>query len=100
RKGPRSMSNHRTSARGVPAGDGARPRPPGPEEQRGATATSGSAGRDDQQDIRSMLRGPRFWIPLLVLLAVNWLLVPLFFPQPQDRVSVPYTFFKQQAAAG
>jgi cell division protease FtsH len=94
------MSNHRTSARRVTVEDGARRRPPGPEEGRGVTATSGGAGRDDQPDIRGMLRGRRFWIPLLILLAFNWLLVPLFFPQPQDRVTVPYTFFKQQAAAG
>jgi hypothetical protein len=47
-----------------------------------------------------MLRRPRFWIPLLMLLALIWLLAPLFLPQPQDRVTVPYTFFKQQVAAG
>jgi cell division protease FtsH len=73
-------------------------RPPGPEEQRGATATSGNANKEP--DMRSMMRGPRFWIPLLVLLAINWLLVPLLFPEAQDRVTVPYTFFKQQVTAG
>src|SRR6185295_13851498 len=41
----------------------------------------------------------RFWITLLVLLGINWLLVPLLFPEVQDRVTVPYTFFKQQVAA-
>jgi cell division protease FtsH len=74
-----------------------RPRPPGPEEKRGATATGGS---NDQPDMRSTMRTPRFWITLLVLLALNWFLVPLFFPEPQDRVTVPYTFFKQQVGAG
>ena len=101
------MSNGRGADRQTPAQNGRpardasgreRLRPPGPEEQRGATATSGNA--KNQPDMRSMMRGPRFWIPLLVLLAINWLLVPLLFPETQDRVTVPYTFFKQQVTAG
>ena len=80
-------------------GEDGRARPPGPEERRGATATSGGKP-DDSQDMRNILRGPRFWVTLLILLAINWLLVPLLFPEPQDRVTVPYTFFKQQVAAG
>jgi cell division protease FtsH len=86
------------------AGDGradSRPRPPGPEELRGATATSGGANRDDKQPSwLDTFRTPRFWITLLVLLAINWFLVPLLLPEVQDRVTVPYTFFKQQVAAG
>jgi len=82
-----------------PRGDTDRPRPPGPEEQRGATATSGQRP-EDQQDIRTMLRSPRFWVTLLILLALNWLLAPLLFPEAQDRITVPYTFFKQQVVAG
>jgi cell division protease FtsH len=50
--------------------------------------------------MRGMMRAPRFWVVLLILLAINWLLVPLLFPEPRDRVTVPYTFFKQQVAAG
>jgi|HigsolmetaAR201D_1030396.scaffolds.fasta_scaffold04324_4 cell division protease FtsH len=46
-----------------------------------------------------MLRGPRFWTTLLVLLVLNWLLVPWLLPEVQDRVTVPYTFFKQQVLA-
>jgi len=76
-----------------------RSRPPGPEEKRGATATSGQ--NDNQQpDFWNTLRQGRFWIILLVLLALNWLLVPLFLPEQQDRVTIPYTLFKQQVAAG
>jgi cell division protease FtsH len=82
-----------------PRGDNGRARPPGPEEQRGATATSGQRP-EDQQDMRTTMRSPRFWVTLLVLLAINWLLVPLLLPEPQNRVSVPYTFFKQQVASG
>jgi len=82
-----------------PRGENDRPRPPGPEQKRGATATSGQRP-DDQQDFRTILRSPRFWVTLLVLLAINWLLVPLLLPEAQDRITVPYTFFKQQVAAG
>ncbi len=82
-----------------PRGDNGRARPPGPEEKRGATATSGKRP-EDRQDMRTMVRSPRFWVVLLILLAINWLLVPLLFPEPRDRVVVPYTFFKQQVASG
>jgi cell division protease FtsH len=46
------------------------------------------------------MRSPRFWVTLLILLALNWFLAPLLFPTVQDRITVPYTFFKQQVAAG
>src|SRR5262249_11770665 len=48
----------------------------------------------------SQLRQPRFWIVMAILLALNGLLVPLLFPEPQDRVTIPYTFFKQQVTEG
>jgi cell division protease FtsH len=94
------MTNGSPPSRGAPATrDGQpRPRPPGPEEGRGATATSGGSG--SQPNMRGMMRGPSFWVTLLILLALNWFLVPLFFPEAQDRITVPYTFFKQQVAAG
>ena len=99
----RSADAHAPEAdRRAPGDRGAdeRPRPPGPEEQRGATATSGGANRDDQRpDMRSMMRLPRFWITLLVLLAINALVVPLLLPEPQDRLTISYTLFKQQVAA-
>ncbi|MBK9712339.1 MAG: ATP-dependent zinc metalloprotease FtsH [Kouleothrix sp.] len=76
-----------------------RRRPPGPEERRGATATSGKRP-DNQQGLRALIRTPRFWITLLVLLLVNWLLAPFLLPEVQDRVTLPYTFFKQQVTAG
>src|SRR5262245_11252799 len=93
------MSNGQRREAPSAHGGQARPRPPGPEEGRGATATSGQRP-EDRQDMRTTMRSPRFWITLLALLALNWLLVPLLFPQPQDRVTVPYTFFKQQVASG
>lgn len=80
-------------------GDSGRARPPGPEEQRGATATSADRP-NDPQDLRRTIRSPRFWVTLVIVLAINWFLVPQLFPEPQDRITVPYTFFKQQVAAG
>ena len=75
-----------------------RPRPPGPEEKGGATATSGQRDKN-KPSMLDQMRAPRFWVILLIMLAVNWLVVPLLFPEPRDRVTVPYTFFKQQVAA-
>jgi hypothetical protein len=49
---------------------------------------------EDQQDFRTTIRSPRFWDTLLILL------VPLLLSEPQDPVSVPYTFSKQQVASG
>src|SRR4051794_19340209 len=78
-----------------------RPRPPGPEEKRGATATSrGGDGSDQRPSFWRTLRLPRFWLILIALLVLNQFLVPIFFPQPNDRVTVSYTFFKQQVNAG
>ncbi|MBA3947222.1 MAG: ATP-dependent zinc metalloprotease FtsH [Herpetosiphonaceae bacterium] len=78
-----------------------RPRPPGPEEQRGATAGGSLSGKDPKgPTLGQQLRAPRFWVTLIVLLVLNQLLVPLFFPATSDRVAVSYTFFRQQIAAG
>lgn len=104
------MSNGRSSERGTPvakrysspqANSGVRPRPPGPEDKRGATATSkGSGDTPERPGFGRMLRTPRFWTTLLILFALNWFLAPLLFPETRDRVTVPYTFFKEQIEAG
>jgi cell division protease FtsH len=97
-----SISNRRDSGAAPPQAPRMheRPRPPGPEEKRGATASGGGPQDDQRQDMRRILRLPRFWLILIVLLAINWLLVPLFFPEPQDRLTVSYTLFKEQVTAG
>ena len=96
------MSDRRIDDR--PGGQRAngRLRPPGPEEKRGATATSGrdNKGDDQRPSLRGTLRLPRFWVMLLVLFLLNWLIVPILFPPTNDRLTVPYTFFKQQVQAG
>lgn len=76
-------------------------RPPGPEQPRGSASTGGQPGRNGQRPtFGTALRSPRFWITLLVLSVLNWFLAPLIFPEPQDRVTISYTAFKQQVEAG
>jgi cell division protease FtsH len=70
-----------------------RPRPPGPEERRGSTTPN-------DPDMKKTMRTPSFWVILLLILAINWLLVPLFLPDDQEQVVVPYTFFKEQVIQG
>ena len=45
------------------------------------------------------LRPRPWWLIFLVLLAGNYLVAQLFFPEPSS-ITVPYTFFKQQVEAG
>src|SRR5690606_3335005 len=40
------------------------------------------------------------WLWFLLILLVNFLIVRMFFPGPDDAVSVPYTVFKEQVRAG
>ncbi|MBM4417225.1 MAG: ATP-dependent zinc metalloprotease FtsH [Chloroflexi bacterium] len=66
-----------------------RPRPPGPESVRRPS--------DPPRDPR-----PR-WFPWAILAAfvlINVLLSANFMPEPAQRVTVPYTTFKEQVAAG
>ena len=79
--------------------DGGRPRPPGPEESRGTVATSGGTG-PPPPSFRDTLRSRRFWITLVIIALINYLLVPILFPDPADRITIPYTVFKQQVQAG
>jgi cell division protease FtsH len=88
----------RSSGGGDPRDDG-RPRPPGPEDRRGATA-GGGGEPPKPPSMWDTLKSPRFWIILLILAAVNWLLVPLLFPEQNNRVTIPYTLFEQQVQAG
>ena len=45
------------------------------------------------------LRPRPWWLVFLVLLAGNYLVAQLFFPEPSS-ITIPYTFFKQQVEAG
>src|SRR5690242_18488985 len=98
RNGDRKAPDTGRRSNGDTAASG-RPRPPGPEEKRGATATSGGQDQPSTSWLDTF-KTPRFWIMLLILLVLNFFLAPLLFPETNDRVTVPYTFFKQQVSAG
>src|SRR5215216_2204649 len=80
--------------RDAPSSNGRRPRPPGPND----VQPSSSKGQPQQQN---RMRPRPWWVSFLLVLLLNYLLVQLFLPeQTQQRIDVPYTFFKQQANAG
>ncbi len=68
-----------------------RPRPPGPENARWG---------NDQPPPPKRFGGLRPWIILAVFVFANVLLAPVLFPEPTDRVTVPYTLFREQVRAG
>src|SRR5687767_9862804 len=70
-----------------------RPRPPGPEAPRP------SAQRARRDERRPALGWP-WLLLLLIFLAANWLVLPLFFPEKPNRITVPYTTFREQVQAG
>lgn len=78
-----------------------RPRPPGPEQSRGATATSGTDGNAPRPtSFGDQMRSPRTWIIFIVIWVVIFFLIPLLFPSPTDLLTLSYTRFKQQVTAG
>jgi len=73
-----------------------------PDRRNGDT---GSAPRDRPSPSRRPPAPPklppsRTWLTFLLLLLLNYMLVRLFFPAPDAPLTVPYTVFKQQVAAG
>jgi cell division protease FtsH len=68
-------------------------RPPGPEAPRPWVGPQPS-NRPPPPAL-----GWRWLVMLLVFLALNWVLVPFLFPERPERITVPYTFFKQQVLA-
>src|SRR5690348_3346113 len=87
--------SHPPGSSNAPNGRDPRPRPPGPEDRRGATATSGGDA-PKPPTLMDILRSPRFWIPLVVLGALYFFILPVIYPATSDRVTVSYTFFKDQ----
>ena len=78
-----------------PTRDGERPRPPGPEQPR-RTSQTGPEG--EKRRFPPRLSWP--WVLLLIFLAVNAIVAPIVAPDTSDRMTVPYTTFKQQVEAG
>ena len=87
-----------TVGRGATPPNGAtlrRPRPPGPND------VQPSSGKNQPSNKNNMMRPRPWWISFILILIVNYLLVQFFLPErPQQRVDVPYTFFKQEVSAG
>src|SRR6266849_618126 len=75
--------------------NGQRPRPPGPNDLQRP-----GAAKDAPKGGLGGMRPRPWWISFVLVLVLNYLLVQLFLPeQSQQRIDVPYTFFKQQVAA-
>src|SRR5579884_1505995 len=68
-----------------------RPRPPGPESARRP---------GDNQPPKTGFGNWRAWVLLAVFVVANVLLAPILFPETSDRVTIPYTTFKEQVQAG
>jgi cell division protease FtsH len=45
------------------------------------------------------LRSPRFWITVAAIGVLYFFILPIIFPANSDRVTVSYTFFREQVAA-
>jgi cell division protease FtsH len=79
------------STRRGPSTNGQRPRPPGPND------VQPTAAGDKKPAGLGGMRPRPWWISFVLVLVLNYLLVQLFLPeQPQQRIDVPYTFFKDQ----
>ena len=73
---------------------------PSSRDQRGG-ATDGRGNTPQQTpNMWQPMRRPNFWIVFVALLAINYLLATVLFPDIPSRITVPYTFFKEQVAAG
>src|SRR5579864_8212214 len=78
----------------TPSNGTARPRPPGPNDAQRGPGKGGPPGKNP------LMRPRPWWISFLILLVLNYLLVQVFLPErPNPRISVPYTYFKQQVSA-
>jgi cell division protease FtsH len=75
-----------------------RPRPPGPEERRGATATNRGSDNETPKPptLMDTLRSPRFWITMAIIGLLYYFLIPQIFPTNSDRVTISYSAFRDQ----
>jgi cell division protease FtsH len=93
------------AGQGAPAGRASGPSPARrPEERDKAGEVGTSTGPGGSREIpRELFPGGwhrSTWLWLLVFLALNALLGPCLAPAPAERVTVPYTVFKEQVATG
>src|SRR5215207_4625047 len=89
-----SAPKQAVARRDPPSANGRRPRPPGPND------VQPSSGKGEPPKPNPMRPRP-WWISFILVLVLNYLLVQMFLPeQTQQRIDVPYTFFKQQVSTG
>src|SRR5262245_144948 len=104
---PRGFGTNRNGTNGNGSGSGTRPRPPGPESPRYRASRDGGATGQKRE---GGARGPRRWRSLFArrwrwvvvgLLVLNGLITPYLLPDSsQERITVPYTTFKDEVRAG
>ena len=63
-------------------------------ERAAATGPDTPGRKQDKLPPRSM------WMTFFVIVVLNYLVMPLFFPSPDAPVTVPYTVFKEEVSKG
>ncbi len=66
----------------------------------GAAPRQGQPGTPGQAPMWQPARRASFWLTFLGLLLINYLVINWFFPSDPTFVTIPYTVFKEQVAAG
>ena len=56
-------------------------------------------GREPTPDPGNLLRS-RMWLTFLAILALNYFVMRWLLPGPDEAITIPYTAFKEQVAAG
>src|SRR5919202_136534 len=86
-----------TVGRGTAPSNGAavrRARPPGPND------VQPSSGKNRPPDKNDLMRPRPWWISFVLILILNYFLVQTFLPErANQRIDVPYTFFKAQVTS-
>ena len=92
------MDRSRQAPPNPTTGRDTRPRPPGPEERRGATATNKGSSNETPKPptLMDTLRSPRFWITMVIIGILYFFLIPQIFPTGNDRVTLSYSAFRDQ----
>ncbi|NLG75173.1 MAG: hypothetical protein GX535_02955, partial [Xanthomonadaceae bacterium] len=73
------------------------------DRDRTAQRVPSSNGRTDkaQESGRAPQMPPRStWLTFLAILALNYFLMRMLFPAPDEAITIPYTVFKQQVEQG